>query len=56
MGNNDERGLEKVEQVSIEGCRPMTGEEARALRQWGVEVQWVAALRPAASGSYGHNI
>jgi F-box-like len=56
MGNKNERGLEKVEQVSIEGCRPMTGEEARALRQWGVEVQWVAALRPAASGSYGHNI
>jgi len=56
MGNNNERGLEKVDQVSIEGCRPMTGEEARALGQWGVEVQWVAMPRPAASGSYGHNI
>jgi hypothetical protein len=55
-GNNNERGLEKVEQVSIEGCRPMTGEEARALRQWGVEVQWVVIPHPTASGSYGHNI
>jgi hypothetical protein len=46
MGNNNERGLEKVERVSIEGCFPMTGEEARALRQWGVEVQWVATAAP----------
>jgi hypothetical protein len=49
LGNNNGRGPEKVEQVSIEGCRPMTGEEARALRQWGVEVQWVGVLRPTAS-------
>jgi hypothetical protein len=56
MGNNNERVLEKVEQVSIEGCRPMTREDARSLTQWGVEVQWVAGTRPAASGSYGHNI
>jgi F-box-like len=56
MGNNNERGVEKVEQVSIEGCRPMTGEDARGLRQWGVEVRWVAASCPTASGPYGHNV
>lgn len=55
MVNNNERRLEKVEQVSIEGCRPLTGEVARGLRQWGVEVQWIAAPRTAASGSNSHN-
>lgn len=56
MGNNNERGFERVEQVSIEGCRPITGEDARGFRHWGVKVQWVAAQWPAASGSYGHSI
>ncbi|KAF8479666.1 hypothetical protein DFH94DRAFT_492128 [Russula ochroleuca] len=51
VGNNNERLLERVGQVSVEGCRPITGEEARALRQWGVEVQWVATPGPAVSGS-----
>jgi F-box associated protein len=48
----NEQELEKVEQVSMEGCRPITGEEAGTLRQWGVEVQWVAMSRP----SYDHDI
>ena len=39
VGANNRR----VEYVSVEGCRPITGEEARALRQWGVEVELVAA-------------
>lgn len=58
MGNSNEQVVERVEQVSIEGCRSMTGEDARGLRQWGVEVRWVAAPRPAVtgSGSYDHNI
>jgi hypothetical protein len=56
MGNNNDQGLEKVEQVSIEGCHLMTGDDARSLRQWGVEVQWVAAACPVASESHGHNI
>jgi F-box-like len=54
MGTNNERLLEKIEQVSVECCHPITGAEARALRQWGAEVQWVARLAPpglAASGS-----
>jgi len=46
MGTNNERRVEKVEQVSVEGCRPIIGEDARALRQWGVEVQWVATPGP----------
>jgi hypothetical protein len=43
VGANNEKRLGRVEYVSVEGCRPITGEEARALRQWGVEVDWVAA-------------
>jgi hypothetical protein len=48
VGTNNERLLDKVGQVSVEGCRPITWEEARALR---VEVQWVATPGPAVSGS-----
>lgn len=51
---DDERRLAKVEQVSVEGCRPITEEEVITLRQWGVEVHWTAT-GPAASG-YGHDI
>ncbi|KAH9974521.1 hypothetical protein BJV74DRAFT_888936 [Russula compacta] len=46
---NDERRLAKVEQVSVEGCRPITEEEAITLRRWGVEVHWTAT-GSAASG------
>ncbi|KAI9507732.1 hypothetical protein F5148DRAFT_980922 [Russula earlei] len=40
VGTIDERRIAKVEQVSVEGCRPITGEEAVSLRQLGVEVRW----------------
>lgn len=58
QGNNGEQGLQRVERVSIEGCRPITGEEAGALKQWGVEVQWAAMPHLAATGcgSYDHDI
>ena len=56
MGNNKEQGIEKAEQVSIELCRPMFGEEARALKQWGVEVQCAAEPRPADNAYYDLNI
>ena len=42
MGTNNEPGTAKVEQVSVEICRPITKEDAMSLRQWGVEVQWTA--------------
>jgi len=42
MGTNNEPGIAKVEQVSVERCRPITKEDAMSLRQWGVEVQWTA--------------
>ena len=50
-GTKKERRPEKVEHVSVEGCCPITGEEARALRQWGVEVEWVAAPGTAVNES-----
>jgi hypothetical protein len=50
MGTNNER---RLEQVSVEGCRPITGEQARALRQWGVEAQWVATPGPSSQRILG---
>ena len=42
IGTIGDRQPSKVEQISIEGCRPITVEEALSLRQWGVDVQWTA--------------
>ncbi|KAF8268961.1 hypothetical protein EI94DRAFT_1726327 [Lactarius quietus] len=36
----EEQCVAKVEQVSLEGCLPITREEARSLEQWRVEVDW----------------
>ncbi|KAI0292341.1 hypothetical protein B0F90DRAFT_1928563 [Multifurca ochricompacta] len=38
---NDEWQPEKVWNVAVEGCRPITREEAMSLRQWGVDIQWI---------------
>jgi hypothetical protein len=54
MGTNGDRSLSKVEQISIEGCRPITGEEAMSLRQWGVDVQWIATS--TCLDRYNHDI
>jgi hypothetical protein len=43
VGANNKNKTGRAEYVSVEGCRPITGEEARTLRQWGVEVELVAA-------------
>jgi hypothetical protein len=53
MGTNNERRVDKVEQLSVEGCRPISWEEAGALRQWGVEAQWVAAPGPSSQRILG---
>jgi hypothetical protein len=42
IGTNVDRRLSKVELISIEECRQMTREEAMSLKQWGVDVQWIA--------------
>jgi len=56
MGTNGDRRLSKVEQISIEGCRPIIGEEAMSLRQWGVDVQWIASLATGqASNGYSRD-
>ncbi|KAI9452127.1 hypothetical protein BJY52DRAFT_1294693 [Lactarius psammicola] len=39
----EERWVAKIEQVSLEGCLPITREEARSLEQWRVEVDWAPA-------------
>ena len=36
----EEQSVAKVEQVSLEGCLPITREEALSLEQWRVEVDW----------------
>jgi hypothetical protein len=36
----EEQCVAKVEQVSLEGCLPITREEAISLEQWRVEVDW----------------
>jgi hypothetical protein len=36
----EEEPVAKVEQVSLEGCLPITKEEAISLEQWRVEVDW----------------
>jgi F-box-like len=41
MRTNDEWQPAKIEQVSVEGCRPISGKEAVSLSQWGVGVQWI---------------
>ena len=47
IGTNVDRRLSKVELISIEECRQMTREEAISLKQWGVDVQWIANSRLA---------
>ena len=42
IGTNVDRRLSKVELISVEECRQMTREEAMSLKQWGVDVQWIA--------------
>ena len=37
----EERWVAKIEQVSLEGCLPITKEEAVSLEQWRVDVDWV---------------
>jgi hypothetical protein len=46
--SEEEKSVAKVEQVSLEGCLPITREEALSLGQWGVEVDW--APQPSANG------
>jgi hypothetical protein len=55
VGTNSDRRPSKVEQISIEGCRPITVEEATSLRQWGVDVRWIATTSIVLNGD-NHNI
>jgi hypothetical protein len=36
----EERRVARIEQVSLEGCLPITREEAMCLEQWRVDVDW----------------
>ena len=41
QSTEDERWVARVEQVSLEGCLPITKEEAISLERWRVDVDWV---------------
>ncbi|KAH9970540.1 hypothetical protein BGW80DRAFT_1253960 [Lactifluus volemus] len=43
MRTSGEWQLTMIEQVSVEGCHPIGEKEAKALSQWGVEVQWIGS-------------
>lgn len=38
----ENRWVARIEQVSLEGCLPITKEEAMSMEQWRVEVDWAA--------------